>query len=171
MLSAILLASGCSDSKTAAALNYVQLIREPSVFIVEFDSDLDMEAPYAQNRHQKIVSKSLKCALGDDQQIDVNHKLPAYFMGTVQLHQTANAKNGTRYRYQSRGNFYHDTPGSSDMKLLGESALAGVLGTKQSVPCKVIMTVYMSSPYYSRAMAIPVQDIIRVTGKAINPGA
>lgn len=171
MLATMLLASGCGDSKTAATLNYVQLMREPSVFIVEFDSDLDLEAPYAQNRHQKIISKSLMCALGDDQQIDVNHKLPAYFMGTVQLHQTINVKNSTRYRYRSRGNFYHDTPGSSDMKHLGESALAGVLGTKQSVPCKVIMTVYMASPYYSRAMAIPVQDIIRVTSKAINPGA
>lgn len=161
LLLTVCLASGCGERKPAAKLSYVQMTLLASGTLVEFDSDVDLEALYAKNSDQKIVVKNLMCALGDDQNFDVTHKMPAYFLGSVQLHGKPNGES-TRYRYRSIGQFYRDTPGQTDMKLLSGAELLPVLGIKKAVPCKVIMTVYMSSPYYSQAMMVPVADILRV---------
>lgn len=161
LLLTVCLASGCGERKPAAKLSYVQTTLLASGTLVEFDSDIDLEALYAKNSDQKIVVKNLMCALGDDQNFDVTHKMPAYFLGSVQLHGKPNGES-TRYRYRSIGQFYRDTPGQTDMKLLSGAELLPVLGIKKAVPCKVIMTVYMSSPYYSQAMMVPVADILRV---------
>ncbi len=163
MLTAALLASACSNSKTTATLDYVQLLREPNVFVVEFDSDIDLDALHAKNTNQKVVAKNLICALGSDQNFDVDHKMQEYFLGSVQRQESVGQ---ARYRYRSRGNFYHDTPGSTDMKFLAGAALEAVLGAKKSVACKVVMTVYMASPYYSNSMEIPAQHIAQIAAQA-----
>lgn len=160
LLLAVCLASGCGERKPAARLTYVQMTMQASGTLVEFDSDIDLEALYAKNSDQKIVVKNLMCALGDDQNFDVTHKMQAYFLGSVQLHGKSKGES-TRYRYRSIGHFYRDTPGKTDMKLLAGADLLPVLGNKKTVPCKVIMTIYMSSPYYSQAMMVPVADILR----------
>ena len=161
LLLTVLLASGCGERKPAANLSYVQMTTLASGTLVEFDSDIDLEALYAKNSDQKIVVKNLMCALGDDQNFNVTHKMRAYFLGSVQLHGKPEGET-TRYRYRSIGQFYRDTPGQSDMKPIAGADLLPVLGNKTTLPCKVIMTIYMSSPYYSQAMMVPVADILRV---------
>lgn len=163
LLLVALIALGCSDPKPIAKLRYTKLTEQPSIFAVEFDSDINLEELFAKNKHQKIVVKKLMCPLGDDQNFDVEHNMQHFFRGGLQLQGATEIGERTTYRYLSRGYFYENTPGRTDMKFLSGAALAGVLGSKKSVPCKVIMTVYMSSPYYSETMSIPVEDILRVT--------
>lgn len=48
--------------------------------------------------------------------------------------------------------------GSDEM--LTDAELTSVLQGKQAVPCVVRMTIYLSPPYYTKPMHIPVQRIL-----------
>ena len=67
------------------------------------------------------------------------------------------------YRYSSNGDFYQISADGTDRILLRREMLTKVLGTKNSVPCKVIMTRHMADPYYSAAMSVPVGDILKIS--------
>lgn len=158
-----LLGSGCSETKPIANLKFIKIYQLPAVVVVEFDSDTELEALYAANKHQKIVVKKLLCALGGDQNFDVEHSMQHFFRGNMQLVGSSTVEGKKSYRYASRGDFYQNSPGQRDMNLLRGDALRTMLSDKKSVPCKVIMTVYMAEPYYSAPLLIPVNELIRVS--------
>jgi hypothetical protein len=162
------LTSACSEPKPSANLNYVRMYQQPTTSVVEFNSDLDIDALYSKNRHQKVVRKFLRCALGEDRNFDVEHRMRYVFEGTLELQGPSQAGNKTAFRYLSHGDFYENPPHNNDLDLLRGKGLADVLGAKKSVPCKVIMTVYMSSPYYSGTMSIPTADILTVSNTPRN---
>lgn len=158
------LASACSGSNPSANLSYKRLSREQATSVVEFNADLDIDALYAKNRYQKDIRKFLRCALSDDQNFDVEHKMRYVFEGSLKLQGSSRAQDKATYRYLSHGDFYENPPNNNDLDLLRREKLADVLGGKKLVPCKVIMTVYMSSPYYSGTMFIPTSRKTRIQG-------
>lgn len=157
------MAGACSEPKASATLTYVMMYQQSTTTVVEFDSDMNIEELYEKNRHQKLVRKYLKCALGDDQNFDVENKMRYAFEGTLELQGSSKVGEKTTYRYLSHGDFYEQPPDSNDLELLREQTLVGVLGAKSAVPCKAIMTVYASSPYYSNAMSMPSSDIVNTS--------
>jgi hypothetical protein len=164
LLTIAIFASGCTDSKPAASVHYAKLYPMRDIFGVDFHSDLNFEELYAKD--QEIISKRLVCALGNDQDFGVEHRMQYVFRGDFDLRGTSKIGERTTYRYFSHGDFYENPPESSDVKLLNGSKLTDVLGNKKSVPCKVIMTIYMTSPYYSSTMLIPTKDILRASNSS-----
>lgn len=156
-------ASACSEPEATANLSYVRMYQQPTTTVVEFTSDLNIEALYEKNRYQKVVRKYLKCALDDDQNFDVENRMRYAFEGTLELQGASKVGDKITYRYRSHGDLYEQPPGSNDLNLLRGQTLVGILGNKSTVPCKVIMTVYVSSPYYSNTMSIPSADIVNTS--------
>ena len=158
-------AVSCDQPKPRATLHFERMYQLPTTTVVEFTANLHIEDLYAKHRHQKVVRKYLKCALGEDVDFAVENKMRYAFEGTLQLHGSFMAGDKNKVRYLSHGDFYELPPQSNNLELLRGQKLVDVVGTKKSVPCKVIMTVYFSSPYYSNTMQIPAADILK-TSKA-----
>lgn len=118
LLIAATMDSACSAPKPTANLNYVRMYQQPTTMVVEFSSDLNIEGLYAQHRHQKVVRKFLRCALGDDQNFDVENRMRYAFEGTLELQGSSSTGEKKAFRYLSHGDFYEQPPGGNDLNLL-----------------------------------------------------
>jgi hypothetical protein len=156
--------AGCEDSKPAAHLVYKKLHQTPSGFVVQFDSNMDNERLYQRN--EEIIVKKLMCAIGDDRNFEVGHPMQYVFRGDLELRGSSTVGTQTNYHYFSNGDFYEIPPASNDVKALTGVSLAKAIGNKISVPCKLIMTVYMRNPYYSREMLLSAADVLRASNSS-----
>ncbi|WP_146204658.1 hypothetical protein [Massilia glaciei] len=66
-----------------------------------------------------------------------------------------------RYNYIAVTDFYESLDGGTSRNLLFGSSLEKILKSRSTIPCRVVITVYLSQPFYSAPMSIPTGDIIK----------
>lgn len=155
---------GCTANKPTAELIYKNIYFAGESIAINFYSNIEFDKIYADNRLQNVVRTYLLCALDNDENFDVKHRLRYTFEGNLALRQPPNARE-SRYSYRALGSFYANSADGSEFGLIRDKELVKILGQNKYVPCKVIMTVYFSSSYYSNTMLIPVSDIKRIFGQ------
>lgn len=157
-----ILVAGCADDRPAANLVFKGLYEKPQGFVFEFTSDRNFDALYVDNKYRNVVRKSLICSLTSDENFDLEHRLQYVFEGDVELVDQPKKNTMGAYRYLSLGDFYERTSGSSADLLRGES-LRRLLEKRKFVHCRVIMTIYLSSPYFSNVMLVPTGPLMMAT--------
>lgn len=154
------LTAGCSDNYPKATIEFHKIYRSPQGFVFEFKSDINFDELHASNKHQKVVRKFLTCSLSNDEDLDIEHQLQYDFIGNIEPATQPSDPERELFHYSSIGDFHENTSSSSSNLLRGTS-LRRLLDSKKAIPCRVIMTVYLSSPYYSKVMLVPT-DAIKV---------
>jgi hypothetical protein len=93
----------------------------------------------------------------------VEHQLKYFASGRIELIQASTIRDDGKFLYESAVHFWESPANEmgSD-KSLAKEDLDFLIKNKNEIPCKVRMTVYLSSPYYSNTMFIPAADILRV---------
>lgn len=155
--------AGCaSDAKPLANLTFSVIKKAPAGYAIEFHSDIDIDSLFASESTRKIVSRQLICALENDRNFSVEHKMARFFSGDVELQKTDSDNSGRGYRYLSNGLFYLNFNDGSRLAKLTEGEVINLVSVQDEIECKVVMTVFLSKPYYSAAMKIPPAQVVKL---------
>lgn len=158
--------SGCAKdhSQPPANLSYVSVDRSsPLLYVIKYQSDVDVLNLFGRGERQGMVSGTLRCALADDHDFSVGKAIQYSAVGLVD---SDIRENGNSKFSFSTSTFITET--SSDRSTerdLSASELNHLLANKQQIPCKVVVTAYGYKPYYSNTMNIPVADLLREINK------
>jgi hypothetical protein len=157
----VMMIGACSHNKPAANLNFVKISKMQYGYQIVFESDLNVEALFAGNRNQKVIHRRFVCALDDDRDFSLEHTIARTFDGTMDVSNAGKVLANGKFGYTSQGDFIETlNNGSSDSDIDAKVLRAA----KQTVPCKLYMTVYLSNPYFSETLFIPTAALL----KAIN---
>jgi hypothetical protein len=156
--------SACTATTPVAKLKYLGISSTPDRnYHLKFESDQPLLELFAKNKHRKVVLAELVCSLDNDHNFDFGHRLKSFAKGGFDFIEKKKASGQTGYAFDSTLHFWEGAPTNmgSDQSLAKEE-LDVLLKAKESIPCKVRMTVYLSSPYYSETMLVPAKDILAV---------
>lgn len=161
-----LLAAGlfaCAAQAPVARVNYLGIKAVGYNYHLKFASDQPILELFAKNKHQRVVLAELVCSLDADHDFDIEHNLKYFARGGFEVAEKAANKAEAKYVFEAIVHFWegHGNNIGSDQALAKEE-LDLLLKGKEEIPCKVRMTVYLSSPYYSETMMVPVKDILSV---------
>jgi hypothetical protein len=107
---------------------------------------------------RKVVTRQLRCALKEDQDFSDEHVIERYGEGQV-IKECAWSDDGRLY-YTSL--FFETFNKDTTRKYISGEELKRILGHREKIPCKVVMTIYLSNPYYSATMWVPSAEILKV---------
>ena len=155
--------SACSAKKPVADLAFSHFKKAGDAYEVGFKSNIDLDALYASEKDEKVVSRRLICALDKDRDFSVNHSLQKYLRGEIA---PLAQKQPSTYSYLAHADFYKSFDNDTTRQYIDERELAEILSKTPEIACKVVMTVYMKSPYYSATMLIPAGEILKVISPA-----
>jgi len=149
----------CTGDRPVADLAFVDIAPLNGNFQLTFQSNVQFFELFSKNRQQRTVLSELACSLEADGNLEFEHRLEDFGKGGVEV-AAGPAENGA-YRFQSALQFWRaseDSMGSDQM--LTNAELAAVLQGRKTIPCIVRMTIYLSQPYYTKPMHVPVQRIL-----------
>jgi len=149
----------CTGDRPVADLAFVDIAPLNGNFRLTFQSNVQFFEVFSKNRQQRPVLSELACSLEADGNLEFEHRLEHFGKGGVEV-AAGPAENGA-YRFQSALQFWRaleDSMGSDQM--LTNAELAAVLQGRKTIPCIVRMTIYLSRPYYTKPMHVPVQRIL-----------
>ena len=158
-LPVIALLCACTSDRPAAELAFVDVAPLNGNFQVTFQSNLQFFELFSKNRHQRPVLSQFACSLEADSNLELEHRLEYFGKGGVEV--AARPVESDAYRFQSALQFWRAPPDSmgSD-QMLTNAELASVLQGRKTIPCIVRMTIYLSQPYYTKPMHVPVERIL-----------
>lgn len=122
-----------------------------------FTSDVDLLSLFKQG--EGFIGARLICALEDDADFSVKHTIKSSMRGDVERFKSSDDVDG--YGYMSNINFKETLDNGTTHTYLDEKRIRDMLSRKNEIPCKVVMTIYLTNPYYSNTMYVPVADILR----------
>lgn len=126
-----------------------------------FTSDIELlELFKKDDGDNPLVWARLVCALDNDVNFSVEHRMQRYIHGTVEP-DTQKIEPVTNFKYLSKFNFFETTDNGSSESYIDKEHLNYLLSKRTLIPCKVVMTVYLSSPYYSNTVNIPTKNLLR----------
>lgn len=164
LLALAILLSGCEAKAPIAKLQYLSLTTgSDGAYHLAFAADQPILDLFAANKHQRVVYAALKCALGNDQNFDIEHSMKHRVEGSFEEAGTTQVAGQLPHRFDAIVHFWESgaTENNGDQYIHKEE-LAVLLKDKATVPCMVRMTVNFSSPYYSEIMQVPTKDIVAV---------
>lgn len=155
--------SGCEAKAPVAELDYLGFYAEGRTYHLRFAADQPILELFSMNKHQRIVLAQMRCSLGVDRNLNFEHYLKHYATGGLKFIELRDSKHKLRYVHDADLRFWASGPA----ELQGDESLAKeeldvLLKDKDTIPCKVRMTVNFSSPYYSKTMLVPTKDILAV---------
>lgn len=155
---------GCEAKAPVAKLQYLDLAKaSDGNYHLKFTSDQPILDLFAANRNQHVVYATLKCALGDDHNFDMEHSMKFRAEGGFEKAGRTEVAGQLPHMFDAIIHFWESGPTEySGDKYIAKEALAALLNDKATVPCMVRMTVNFSSPYYSEIMHVPTKDLIAV---------
>ena len=163
----LFLLSGClARERPIANLKFSSFQQSGARHSITFYSDQAIDALFFPDKGEKTVSRSVICALGEDRDFRVEHNLEKLFDGDLVLEKKEGARS---YRYTSSGNFFLSWDDDTYRRVIESGEVLNLMGDKQEVECKVVITVYLYRPYYSHAMKIPVAALVEVLKKVPPP--
>lgn len=118
-----------------------------------------------ENSSNPVVSPRLICALENDEDFSVKHRMKRYIYGYIDRDNIATSSSAGLFDYAIEFNFIEGNDSGSSESNIEKQKLNELLSKKQTVPCKVVMTIYLSAPYYSNTMYIPAEDLLREINK------
>ncbi len=155
--------SGCEAKAPVAQIEYLDFNASARSYHLKFASDQPILELFSMNKHQRIVHAEMRCSLGNDQNLDFEHYLKHFADGDLTFVEMREPKYKTRYVYHANLRFWVSGPAEyQGDESLAKEELDALLKHKDSIPCKVRMTVNFSSPYYSETMLVPAKDILEV---------
>lgn len=154
-----LLLLACTGERPAANLSFVDVAERHGNFEVSFESDLQFFDLFSKNRQQRPVLSELACALDEDADLTFEHRPARFAKGSIEP--AGAASQDGPYRFKAALEFWRSAtdPNGSD-EMLDDAELASALKGKQSIPCMVRMTIYLSQPYYTKPMQVPADRIL-----------
>lgn len=153
---------GCEVDKPAANLTFSSIQKAHKGYVIEFYSDIDIDSLFSSEHTRKIISRQLVCALENDRDFSVEHNMAKFFGGDVELQEGNTDKSGKKHRYLSNGLFYFNFDEGSRFARLAEDEVIDLISNTAEIDCKVVMTVFLSKPYYSATMKIPAREVVRL---------
>jgi hypothetical protein len=149
----------CSQSRPVANLTFVEATNGVSHIKLRYRSDIDFDAVVDPAGNRKVVSRRLLCALEADQDFSVDHVIERYGAGEVIKQRVLSP---TAIEYVTPVYFLETHDKDTTRQYIRGEKLKIVLGNREKMPCKVVMTIYLSSAYYSATMWIPISEIRKV---------
>lgn len=143
-LLALFYLSGClSGERPVAHLEFSRFEKLDSGYLISYYSDKNFDSLLTADGG-KIVSRSLICALKEDEDFRVEHSINKFFDGDVVLRK---GEGEGKFQYSSTGDFYVSWDNDSQRRFLEGREILKLMSKKPAVACKVVMTVYLSKPY------------------------
>ncbi len=168
LLSSCLLA--CEAKAPVTQVSYMGITAVERNYHLKFAANQPILDLFKENEHQKPVVAEMVCSLDADHNFDVEHRLKYFARGGIELIEKTTVAGETRFIFDSIVHFWESPENElgSDQSLAKEE-LDVLLKNKKEIPCKVRMTVYLSSPYYSETLLVPAADILAVARKRQMP--
>jgi hypothetical protein len=138
--------------------------REKSLlYIIRYQSDVDVLDLFDRGERVGMISGMLHCALADDHDFSVGKAIRFSAVGLVTSEIREDGKAG--HSYLTSAFIVETSSNRSSERNLSVVELNNLLANKQQIPCKVVVTAYGYKPYYSKAMNLPVADLLREINK------
>jgi hypothetical protein len=151
-------APACSQNRPVANLKFVEASNGVNHIKFRYQSDTDFDSLVDPTGKRKVVTRRLRCALEEDQDFSVEHVIERYGDGQV-------IKEGVfgqaAIDYMTPVYFFETFNKDTTRKYISGEDLKMFLGRREKIPCKVVMTIYLSRPYYSATMWIPSYEILK----------
>lgn len=152
-----------SNEKQAAKLSFSSVYGTKNGYAIEFYSDVNMDSIFSEAKGEDVVMRSLLCSLSDDRDFRVEHNMKKFFRGDLTL---SKGESGKGYKYISEGDFFVNWNGNTHQRVIEANDVLKLLSRQDTIECKVVMIIYLSSPYYSESMNIPVNAIKKIVEQA-----
>lgn len=153
--------TGCfSMEKPVAQIDFQGIYKAEDQYRIRFKSSINFDLLYSEQNDEKVVSRRLVCSLVDDVNFSVDHNLRKFFRGNFEVSSTNSNMEESLFNYESIGNFYFSQDRGSSKRIIEDIDLIQILRQRTTIPCRVVMTIYLRKPYYSTIMHIPTADIV-----------
>lgn len=150
---------GCTSDRPSSNIVFVGVESLEGNLLISFESNVQFVDLFSENRHQRPILSEFVCSLDADGNLAFEHRLERSAKGSIEP-VGARAPGGP-YRFQSAVQFWRAPKDGMDSDVMMTNAeLANALEGKQTIPCIVRMTIYLSQPYYTNPMHVPVQQIL-----------
>lgn len=158
--------SACVAKEPQANIEYVGMKPHGKDHYLHFKSDIHLLELFARNKHQKVVLAELACSLENDQNLAFENSLKHFATGRLEFIGQAGDETKKPYVFGSLMLFWKSLDSTqTSNEYLNRNDLEALFKNRKAIPCRVRMTVYLSSPYYSDVMFVPTKDILDVTAK------
>ncbi|MDR3445869.1 MULTISPECIES: hypothetical protein [unclassified Dyella] len=157
----ILACTACySTPEPPATLTFTSFAPKRYSYELTFDSDTDFFAPYWVRGRRPVVGRFLTCSLDDDTDFSVKHTLRRFMMGNVDYGEPKAVGQQTAFTYKVLLDFEETNNGGTTSEHLNAVTVNELLAGRSTIPCKVVMTIFWSKPYYSKTMQVPVKALL-----------
>jgi hypothetical protein len=149
-----------STPEPPALLQFVSFTKKTYGYDFEFTSDTDFFATYWVRGRRPVVVRWLVCSLDDDTNFAVDHTLKRFMRGSIEPVLRHAVDQRLKFSYTTHLNFsVTNDQGTSDDDLSSQE-VNRLLADRTTIPCKVVMTIYLSKPYYSKTMHVPAKALL-----------
>lgn len=149
-----------SMEKPVAEIGYQGIYKSGGQYRVKFNSNINLDLLRSEINKEKVVSRRLVCSLLDDADLSVKHNLTKFFRGNFSASALNSNSEIIPFKYESVGNFYFSQDRGTSKRVIDDIVLIRILEMRTTIPCRVVMTIYLRKPYYSTTMHIPAADIV-----------
>ena len=154
-----------SASEPPATLIFTGFVLKGYNYELTFDSDTDFFASYWKRDRGTVVTRFLNCSLDDDADFSVDHVLTRFMSGRIEPNEQKALSNTPTFTYKVLLDFQETNNGGNSDQHLNAATVNELLVGRSTIPCKVVMTIYWSKPYYSKTMQVPVKALLDVVNK------
>ena len=149
--------SCAADQTRPATISFTSFDHVPDGYRVRFVSDADL----ARREGEMRVGEWLVCELDGDADFSIEHRISQFARGDIMPDQEAGAVTSEgQWPYYADVDFYRTLDQGTSEQYLESRDVVELLAGRDAITCKVVMTIYLGDPYYSRSMEIPVDQIL-----------
>ncbi|MDR3445866.1 MULTISPECIES: hypothetical protein [unclassified Dyella] len=149
-----------STPEPPAELTFIGFAPKGYNYELTFNSGTDFFAHYWERERRPVVTRFLKCSLDGDTDFSVDHVLLHYMRGSIEPEEERMASDAAQFTYRVLLNFQQTDSNGSSTQDLDAAAIKELLAGRSTIPCKVVMTIFWSKPYYSKTMQVPVKALL-----------
>ncbi len=168
---AMLLCAACATDhgKPAANLTFLSMSKRMygntslPIYTMILASDQNFSTFFKQKNDQTPIFKWLFCSLNGDEDFSVTHRPRWTLDGNMASDPQRNI--GGKYIYKIKVNFYENLGNGNNNLISDREIIKLFLVKNSSIPCKLMMTVFLRNPYYSETMHIPSNELLKVIGR------
>lgn len=162
----LLILSGCTRY-TPARLKLADVHPDARFFEIRFSSDTRFENLYVDSFFQSPGSAAFICSNEQHPRFDVEYETNNIARGVIKYEGTDTTHNKNDYIYRAHLIFWTTDKESPHEMMLSADEVILKLKNQQHLACRVRVSVYMGSPYYSEILYIPT-DLLTKMAKNIS---
>jgi hypothetical protein len=149
-----------STPERPATLTFSKFAPSGYGYELTFESDTDFFASYWVRDRRPVVGRFLSCSLDDDTDFSVGHELSRFLRGNIESNGPRGTNQLTTFTYKVWLDFRETKNGGTTEQGLSRATVNKLLAGRSNIPCRVVMTIYLSKPYYSKTMQVPVTALL-----------